>query len=128
MYSQTQKYTAYTNDPHIKQLSYYQTFLFLVRAACELRSVSYGFKHVSRTLLYMPFCTYLHEQVENLRLYNDAVPDKRLLYYRRFLFSGLELYARYNRRLMDPDMHRNLFMIRHFVPTYTHNSKTTGRI
>ena len=32
---------------------------------------------------------------------------------RRYLFSGLELYARYNRCVMDPNTYHNLFPIRH---------------
>ena len=39
-------------------------FLYLVRAACELRLVSYGSKHVSWCLSDTPFCPYLHAQLK----------------------------------------------------------------
>ena len=42
-----------------------EIFLFLVRAACELKSMSYCPKHASQWLSYMPFCAYLHVQLEN---------------------------------------------------------------
>ena len=38
--------------------------IYLVRDACELRSVSYGSKHVSQSLFDTPFCMYLHSQLE----------------------------------------------------------------
>ena len=56
------------------------------------------------------------------RIYKDDC----ILYYGRYLFSWLELYARYNWRVMDQNKHRNQFPTQHFVRTYTHNSKTTG--
>ena len=58
----------------------------------------------------------------------DGLPIKRLLYYWKYLFSWLELYVRYNWRVMDPDMHRNHFPIQLFERTYICNSKTTGRM
>ena len=58
-------------------------------------------------------------------MYKDILLVERLLYHQRYLFSLLESYARYDWRVMAPNMHCNLFLIRHFVHTYTHNSKTT---
>ena len=43
-----------------------------------------------------------------------------------YVFSWLELYARYHQQVMDPNTHRNHHAIRCFVHTYTQNSKTTG--
>ena len=51
---------------------------------------------------------------------------EQLLYYWRYLFSWLELYARYDRQVMSPNTERNHLLIQHFVRTYTRNSKTTG--
>ena len=42
-----------------------EIFLFLVRAAYELRSMNYGPKHMARWLFYAPFCAYLHAQIED---------------------------------------------------------------
>ena len=42
-----------------------EIFLILVRAACELRSMSYGPKHTSRFLSCTPFCVCLHTQLDN---------------------------------------------------------------
>ena len=91
-----------------------EIFLFLVRAASELRAASYGFKHALWSSSYAPFCAYLHTQLENWRLYKDVLPIKWLLYDWRYLFSGSELYLRYNRQVMDPNTHCNLFPIWHF--------------
>ena len=44
----------------------------------------------------------------------------------RDLFSGLVLYARHDWRVVERNVHRNHFLIWHFVCTYTRNSKTTG--
>ena len=75
-----------------------------------------------------PICHYVHKctQLENWRSYKDISPIKQLLYYRRYLSFWLELYVRYDQQVMDPNMHSNHFLIRHFVYTYTRNSKTTG--
>ena len=43
----------------------------------------------------------------------------------RYLFSRLELYARYDRRVMCPNTNRNHASIRDFVHTYTRTSKTS---
>ena len=40
---------------------------------------------------------------------------KRMLYYWRSSFSGLELYASYEWRATAPNMHHGLFLICHFV-------------
>ena len=56
----------------------------------------------------------------------DILPIERLFYYRRYLFSSLELYVRYDRRGMDPNPQRNHLAIRRFVGTYTRNSKRIG--
>ena len=79
--------------------------------ACKLRSASFGSKHGSQTLSYTPFCAYLTRTNRKLKV----------------MYSGLELYARYDRRVVDPNTHRNLSRIRHFGRTYAHISKTTGR-
>ena len=69
---------------------------------------------------------YSHTKLKSVpRSYKDVLPIKQLLYYQRFLFSVIELYVRYDQWLMAPNMHHNLFLIRHFVCTYTHNSTRT---
>ena len=53
----TQKvYGIYEQSAHQTTALLSEILLFLVRAACELRSMSYGYKHISRVLSYMPFC------------------------------------------------------------------------
>ena len=38
---------------------------------------------------------------------------KKLLYYRRYLSSGLELYVRFDRQVIDPNTQGSLFWIQH---------------
>ena len=102
-------------------------FLFWVRAACELRSTSYGSKHTSQSLQYTILCV-LTSTTRKLQVLYGHSPYWTTLYYWRCLFPGLELYARYNWWVMASSMHFNLFPLRHFVHAYTHNSKTTGCI
>ena len=54
--------------------------------------------------------TYCTCTTPKLKSYKQALPNEQLLYYRRDLFSGLELYARYDRQLMNPNRYRNLFL------------------
>ena len=115
------------NDLHTKRLLFYQRLFF---SRLE--------EHVSKDwwvmvwntgcgLFCMPFCVYLHTQLENVRLYKDALPNEWMLYYRRDLFSELELYVRYDRQVMDPNPHLNFFRTyTTFVHAYTCNLKTTG--
>ena len=106
----------YMSDLHTKWLVYYQRFsFFLVRAACMLRLMSYASKHTLLSLFDTPYCAYLHTQLKNYRSYKNALPIEQLLYYRRYLFSGLELYERYDWRVIDPNTHCNHFLILHFV-------------
>ena len=63
----------------------------------------------------------------------DIVHIKRLLYYRRYSFSLLELDARYKWWVMAPNTPCSLFPISHLCVhyaqmAYTHIFKTTGRI
>ena len=100
-----------------------EIFLFLVRAACELRLASYFSKHALQSPSDTPFCAYLYAQFQTKRSHKDVLPFKQLLYFWRYLFSVAELYTRYDWWLMGPNTHCNLFPMRHFVRTYTHNSK-----
>ena len=68
--------------------------------------------------LYAILCRNMH----------TILPIEPILYYRRDLFPGLELYVKYEWRVMDSNMHPNHFPIRCFVYTYTHNLKTTYHI
>ena len=61
-----------------------------------------------RLFFYAPFCAYLHVQLANWRSYKDTIPNKRLLYYRRYLFSVVELD-----KVMVPNTHRSFFPISH---------------
>ena len=80
-----------------------------MQAACKL----HGPKHASWWLTYTPFCVELHAQLYNYRWYKDVLPIERLLSYWRYLFSLLELYARYDWRVMNPNTKRNHFSIHH---------------
>ena len=93
-------YGVYERSAHQMTLLLLEILLFLVRAAYKLRSVSYASKHALWLLSNMPYCAYLHAQLEKERSYKIILPIKQLLYYRRYLFSGLELYVRYDRRVM----------------------------
>ena len=53
-------------------------------------------------------------QGEKYRLYADILHIEWLLYYRKCLFSVLELDARYEWRVTPPNTHRSLFLISHF--------------
>ena len=55
-------YGVYKRSAHQTTALLSEIILSLVRAACMLRSASYGSKHVSQSLSYMPFCAYLHTQ------------------------------------------------------------------
>ena len=84
--------------------------------------------HVAAAFLYAILCIITRTIRKLWRSYKDVLPIERLLYYRRYLFSCLELYVRYDRRVMEPNTHLNHFPIRHFVRNlYTRKSKTTGR-
>ena len=74
-------------------------------------------------LLNLPFCVHIYAQLKKYRLYKGTLPIERLLYYQGYLFYELELYVRYDRWVLDLNTHHNNFLIRHFVCTYTRNSK-----
>ena len=46
-------------------------------------------------------------------MYMNILHIKRLLYYQRGLFTGLELYARYDWQVMRLHTHHHFFLIRH---------------
>ena len=99
----------YTNDLCTKQMHYYQRSYF-----------SWLEVHVSYTKINelgpQMCCNGFTYVMNDCSTIGDTL----------YLFSWLELYARYGRRVMDPNMHRKHFAIHHFVRIYTHNSKTTG--
>ena len=49
----------------------------------------------------------------NWTSYMDVLHIEQLLYHQRYLFSGLELHAIYNWKVIAPNMRHNLFPIRH---------------
>ena len=53
-------YSIYVQSGHQTTALLSKIFLFLVRAACELRSASYGPKRTSHRLSCTPFCAYMH--------------------------------------------------------------------
>ena len=61
---------------------------------------------------------YMHNSITK-GWYKDILPIEQLLYYRRYLFCWLELYARFDRQVTNPNTHRNHFRIRHFVRILT---------
>ena len=82
---------------------------------------------VGVAFLYNILCIITHI-TQKLKVVKDVLPIKRLLYYWRYLFSGLELYVSYYWWVMSPSLHRNHFPIWHFVHSCTRNSKTTGHM
>ena len=53
---------------------------------------------------------------------------KRMLYYQRGAFSGLELYANHDWGVIIQNMHGSHLSRRHFVYTFGHNLQIIGRI
>ena len=53
---------------------------------------------------------------------------KQLLYCQRLFFSWLELHASDGHGVMVPNTYSKLFSIRHFVRTYTRNSKAKDHV
>ena len=120
----TQKvYNVHERFTHQMNALLSEIFLFLVRVACELRSLSYNPKQASRWLFCTPFCAYLHAKLDNSRWCEDVLCIERLLKCQRYLFSLLELYARYNQQVRNPITECRHFSIHEFVRTYIHNSK-----
>ena len=125
----TQKlYGMYGRSTHQTNVLLSAIFLFLVRAACELRPISYGPKHVSQWLS----CT--HHIVRN---YTDNSITKDGI--RMFQFQTIALLSEISILLVravceiqsavNESKHgTNHFLRRHFVRPYTRNSKTTGRM
>ena len=106
----TQKvYNVYEWSAHQTTPLLSEIIFFLVRPACELRSTSYGAENMSQTFFYMPFWPYLHTQLITKG------------HVRRYLFTGLELYARYDRQVMDPNTHRNLFGVTFCAYLHVHS-------
>ena len=114
---------AYTNDSNIKRMLYYhmQIFLFLVRAACELRSTSYVQKRVGVAFPYAILYVIIHTinsktkgGIRTFNLSNICSTIKDI-----YSLNLLKQYARYARRVMNPNVKRNYFSIQHFVHTYT---------
>ena len=63
--------------------------------------------HVQDSCIHHFVYTYMHKL--KLKSYTDALPNERLLYYRRYHSSVLELCVRYDRRVMDPKMYCSFF-------------------
>ena len=53
---------------------------------------------------------------------------KRMLYYQRGFFSGLELYASHDWRVMIQNKHYSHIVRRHFVSTFGHIIQIVGHI
>ena len=49
-------YGVYERSDHLTSALLWDIFLFLVKATCELTSVSYGSKHMPQSLSYVPLC------------------------------------------------------------------------
>ena len=80
--------------------------MFLVRATCEIRLVSYSSKHASPSLFEATSCVYLHAKFRKYRSYMDinrTCPMTALL--SRHSLCGLELNERSDWRAMAPEMH-----------------------
>ena len=53
---------------------------------------------------------------------------KRMLYYRRGAFFGLELYVRHDWCVIIQNTHNSHLLSRHFVRAFDHNLQTIGHI
>ena len=58
-------YKMYELSAHQTNALLSDIILFLVRAACELRSAYYEAKRTLHTHFYKPFCLHLHAQLKN---------------------------------------------------------------
>ena len=65
MHNSKTVWDIYEQLAHQKTALLSDIVLFWVRAACELRSASYGSKHTSRFLSGTQFCAYIHAQLKN---------------------------------------------------------------
>ena len=58
--------------------------------------------------------------------YTSVLHTKRMRYYRRSSFSGLELHANYDWRATAPSTHHHIFLISHFVRISSITPKPQG--
>ena len=65
---------------------------------------------------------------QNHREHMNILQVKRMLYYRRGAFSGLDLYADHDWCVIIQNTHGSLLSRRHFVLTFGHNPQTIGGI
>ena len=69
-------------------------------------------------LFFLDYSTFFHSNITQ-KLYttytNYLHAKQKLLYYQRCSFSGLEVHVRKDRRVMAPNTHRSLLLIRPFV-------------
>ena len=70
---------------------------------------------------------YTYTQLKNYRLYKDVLHSEWLLENWKWLFSVLELNARYDWRVVAPHTQHSLFQLLIFC-TYTNKLKTIGHI
>ena len=107
-----------------------EMFFFWLRAACELRLVSYSSTPIVVSFWHIILCVLTCITWKLYRAYMDVlhVHIKQLLYYQGYFFSGLELHASYIWWVMAPNIHHGLFPISHIVHTYLQSLKTTGRM
>ena len=86
---------------------------------CFMRASASIYKqHLGRTLQEPYMIPFLSKDVRNYRSYMDILLVERLLYYRRCLFSGSELHARYDWWVMAPSAHRSLSPTSHTAYKY----------
>ena len=69
----------------------------------------------------------LSHVTENHRAYMSVPYVRRMLYYRRGAFSGLDLYASHDWWVIQ-NVHHSRFLRCHFVHTFGHNLQTVGHI
>ena len=103
-----------------------EIFLFLVMAACKLRSASYGLNILHGCF---PIHHFVHNYTHNLKTKGRI----RMFYLSNDHSTIRDISIPWVRavndgRLMDPNMQRYYLLIQQFVCTYTRNSKSTGCI
>ena len=80
-----------------------ETFIFWVRASCEIWLVSYGSKHALQCFSDKPFVS-IFTQLKKYRSYIDVQHLEWLLYYQRHSLCGLELHKRFKWSATCPEI------------------------
>ena len=89
--------------------------IFWVRAACEIRLVSYGYKHASQSLSNKPFACTCRHNLKTIPVVNGCSTYHTIALLLESSLYGLELHDRSEWRATAPDMHCGHSLRQHCV-------------